>query len=69
MKKQQTKIDSKSPTEPIKITSSKLTERLEEEREVIKLAERRKRTVYEAICALSEPVSEQEMLTHVFFFF
>jgi hypothetical protein len=63
MNKQQTMIDSK----PIK----KLAERLEEEREAVKLSDKRKRTVYEAICALSEPVSEYEMLTHVgvFFFF
>uniref|UniRef100_A0A1I8AZJ9 RNA polymerase II subunit B1 CTD phosphatase RPAP2 homolog n=1 Tax=Meloidogyne hapla TaxID=6305 RepID=A0A1I8AZJ9_MELHA len=55
----------KPSTNPIKINSTRLAERLKEQREVIKLSEKRKRTVYEAICALIEPVSEKEMFNHL----
>ncbi|KAF7632334.1 RTR1-type domain-containing protein [Meloidogyne graminicola] len=54
-----------SSGKPVKITSKKLAERIEEQRESIKLIEKRKRTVYEAVCALSEPVSEKEMLNYL----
>nr|CAD2197892.1 unnamed protein product [Meloidogyne enterolobii] len=54
-----------SSTKPIKITSTKLLKQIEEQRENIKLAEKRKRTVYEAICALIEPVNEKEMFNYL----
>uniref|UniRef100_A0A915LH78 RTR1-type domain-containing protein n=1 Tax=Meloidogyne javanica TaxID=6303 RepID=A0A915LH78_MELJA len=52
-------------TKPIKITSTKLLKQIEEQQENIKLAEKRKRTVYEAICALIEPVNEKEMFNYL----
>ncbi|CAK5041424.1 unnamed protein product [Meloidogyne enterolobii] len=54
-----------SSTKPIKITSTKLLKQIEEQRENIKLAEKRKRTVYEAICALIKPVNEKEMFNYL----